>query len=125
MKTAPHFKTAIKTGLRCKCPKCGEGALYDSKWNIDVSPSCPVCHLDLSANDSADGPAFIMIFVLGVLLVPLALLLEKIAAPPLWIHAVVWTIIALGITLGTLRPLKAIVIALIYKADPERWESKP
>ena len=111
----------LKDALHSKCPKCHEGALFKPGWNMEVNETCPHCQLALSAhNDSADGPAVFLIFILGFLLVPLALLLEVALSPPLWVHAVLWTIIALGITIGSLKPLKAYIIALEYKHRP--WD---
>ena len=78
-------------------------------------PTCPQCRLDLSAADSADGPAVFIIFIVGALVVPLALLTEMWFAPPIWVHAVVWGPIILGASIGLLRPAKAIMIALQYK----------
>ena len=83
---------------------------------------CPVCGLDLSRNDSADGPTVFLIFILGFALVPLALLLDAWLHWPLWLHAAVWTAVALALTLGTLRPLKAYIIALQFKHRPGDWE---
>lgn len=81
---------------------------------------CPACGLDLTRADSADGPAVFLIFVLGASLVPLALIFETAFAPPLWVHAVLWGAVALGITLAALRPLKALVVALQYRHRP--WD---
>lgn len=111
----------IKTAWACKCPKCQKGNLYKPGLTLDLNDQCPNCGFDLAKNDSADGPAVFLIFILGFLLVPLALLVEYTFYPPLWLHAVLWTIIALGLTLGTLRPLKAYVIALQYKHRPNDW----
>ena len=85
-------------------------------------PACPVCGLNLAKNDSADGPAVFLIFLLGFSLVPLALLFENIFAPPLWVHAVLWGFVALGATIGMLRPLKAYIIALQFKHRPGEWQ---
>ncbi|HRC27206.1 MAG TPA: DUF983 domain-containing protein [Alphaproteobacteria bacterium] len=104
----------------CKCPRCQKGDLYGSPFTLSVRPACPVCGLDLTRADSADGPAVFLIFVLGALLVPLALLFEVLVAPPLWVHAVLWGAAALGITLLALRPLKAWVICLQYRHRP--WD---
>jgi uncharacterized protein (DUF983 family) len=114
----------FKIGLSCKCPKCRQGDLYKPGLTLSLRDKCEVCGLDLSKNDSADGPAVFLIFVLGFLLVPLALLLEVTLAPPLWAHAVIWTLAALAITLGALRPLKAYIIAIQYKYRPGDW-SRP
>ncbi len=113
---------AIHTALACKCPRCGVGSLYPSGFDLTVQPACTHCGLEFAKNDSADGPAVFLIFLLGFLLVPLALLFENIVAPPLWVHAVLWGGIALGITIGLLRPIKAYVIALQYKHRPGEWQ---
>jgi len=80
-----------------------------------------MCGLDLRKNDSADGPAVFLIFILGFALVPLALVFEYMVFPPLWAHAVLWTGVALFLTLVMLKPLKAYVIALQYKYRPKDW----
>jgi uncharacterized protein (DUF983 family) len=113
--------TTITLALGCKCPRCGVGGIYKPGAYLDVVEACPVCGLPLARNDSADGPAVFLIFVLGVLLVPAALLFEHLVHPPLWVHAVVWTIVALGLTLGSLRPLKAFVIGIQYRTRPDGW----
>lgn len=108
--------------LSCKCPRCGEGALYPPGFNLTLKQSCDRCGLALADNDSADGPAVFLIFLLGFLLVPLALAVEEVFAPPLWFHAVFWGAISIILTLGMLRPLKAYVIALQYRHRPGDWK---
>ncbi len=112
----------LRVGLSCKCPKCQKGDLYKAGFSVELRDVCDECGLDFTKNDSADGPAVFMIFLLGFSLVPLALVFEALVAPPLWVHAVLWTVVALGLTLGALRPLKAYVIALQYKHRPGDWE---
>ncbi len=103
----------FRTGLSCRCPRCGEGALFAGL--LQVAERCPVCDLDLSAHDTGDGPAVFVILILGALVVPLALWLEAAAAPPLWLHAVLWTPLVLAGAILLLRPLKATLVALQYK----------
>ncbi|PCJ97849.1 MAG: hypothetical protein COA45_09180 [Zetaproteobacteria bacterium] len=112
----------FKRALACKCPRCNDGALYCSGYAIELRERCAVCDLDFTKNDSADGPAVFLIFVLGGLLVPIALVFDAYVSPPLWVHAVVWTVVSLSITVGTLRPLKAFIIALQFKHRPGDWE---
>lgn len=111
----------FKLGMARKCPKCKSGNIFKPGFTMDLKDSCENCGLDLSKNDSADGPAVFLIFILGALLVPLALLVEFTLHPPLWFHAVFWGGVALGLTLGTLKPLKAYIIALQYKHRPNDW----
>jgi uncharacterized protein (DUF983 family) len=112
----------LKLGWNCKCPRCEKGNLYKPGLTLSLRECCNNCGLDLSKNDSADGPAVFLIFILGFLLVPLALLTDAIFTPPLWLHLVVWTPFALGLTLGLLRPLKAYIIALQFRHRPGDWE---
>jgi uncharacterized protein (DUF983 family) len=96
--------SSLKRSMGCKCPRCGEGHLY------------------LKKNDSADGPAVFLIFILGALLVPMALILDAVVEPPLWVHAVLWGSVALGLTVGSLKPLKSLVIGIQYRHRPADWE---
>ncbi len=115
-------KAPLLLGWECKCPRCGVGDLYGSRLSLTLLDKCENCGLDLSKNDSADGPAVFLIFILGTLLVPAALILDAWLEPPLWAHAIIWSIVTLGLTLGSLRPLKAYIIALQYKYRASDWE---
>ena len=102
----------IGAGLGCKCPRCGRGKLFDGF--LKVAETCNACGCDLRKADSGDGPAVFIIFVLGALVVPLALLLEARVAPPYWVHLVLWPPVILGGSIALLRPFKGVLIALQY-----------
>ena len=113
----------IKQSIRCLCPKCGQSGIYKPGFlTFSLKDQCENCGINLADNDSADGPAVFLIFILGFLLVPLALMLDSLYVIPLWLHAVVWTAAALLLTLGMLKPLKAYVIALQFKHRRSDWE---
>ncbi|XEY18120.1 DUF983 domain-containing protein [Azospirillum sp. HJ39] len=103
----------MSAGLRCVCPRCGRGTLYTGY--LTVAERCGSCGLDFSQVDSGDGPAVFLIFILGFLVVPVALWVSMNVDWPLWLHAIVWSIVVLGLTLGMLRPAKAYVVALQYR----------
>lgn len=105
----------IKTGLNGRCPRCGAGGLF--RGFLTVVAACPECGLDLSAHDSADGPAVFIILVLGGVVVGLLLWVEVSYMPPLWVHALLWPPLILGGALGSLRPLKGLMIALQYRSS--------
>jgi len=105
-------RSPIAIGLKCRCPRCGEGRLYEGF--LTVAERCNVCGLDLQKADSGDGPAVFIIFILGFIVVPLALLLESAVAPPLWLHLVIWPPVIVGGALALLRPAKGILIALQF-----------
>ena len=112
----------MRQSLSCKCPRCHVGDLYKQGFTMDLRDVCASCGLDYTKNDSADGPAVFLIFILGFLLVPLALVFDNIMAPPLWVHAVLWSIVALILTVGALKPLKSYIIALQFKHRPGDWQ---
>lgn len=111
----------IKTALACRCPRCKKGKIFKG-GGLALVDSCPECGLELADKDEGDGPAVFLIFILGFSLVPLALIVDSMFSPPLWVHAVLWSVIGLGLTVGMLRPAKALVLALQYKHKPETWD---
>ena len=105
--------STLRAALLCRCPRCGKGRLFTGL--LTVCPSCPVCGLDFSAQDSGDGPAVFVIFFLGMIVVGLAAWVELRFAPPLWLHALLWAPLILIGAIAMLRPLKAGLIALQYR----------
>jgi uncharacterized protein (DUF983 family) len=103
----------IRAALGCRCPRCGEGRLFNGLLN--VRRACDVCGLDLSAQDAGDGPAVFVIFFLGIIVVGLAALVEIKFAPPIWVHLVLWTPLIIIGAIAMLRPFKAGLIALQYR----------
>jgi uncharacterized protein (DUF983 family) len=85
------------------------------KGYLDLVDRCAVCGLEIAANDSGDGPAVFLIFILGFVVVPPALLVAMQVDWPLWVHALVWGTLILGLALGMLRPAKGMVVGLQYK----------
>jgi uncharacterized protein (DUF983 family) len=100
-------------GLRCRCPNCGQGRLFQGF--LTVVDRCDVCGVDLRAHDSGDGPAVFIILILGFIVVGAALMVEVKYEPPLWVHALVWPPLVLGGSLGLLRPLKGVMVALAFR----------
>jgi len=113
-----------RNALRCRCPRCGEGKLFKPGFaTLSVVERCDICGLQLAKNDSGDGPAVFLIFILGFSLVPAALLIDALARPPIWVHAVLWTAAALLICGFTLKPAKALTIGIQFKYRPQDWEA--
>lgn len=100
------------TGMRGRCPRCGEGRLFDGF--LTVTPRCQNCGLDFSFADSGDGPAVFIMMIVGFIVAGLALIVEFTLQPPYWVHAVLWIPLVLGLSLGLLRPLKGLLIAQQY-----------
>ena len=103
--------------LRCRCPRCGEGKLFNGL--LTVAPRCSSCGLDLAAQDAGDGPAVFVILIVGAIVSAGALLTEVWFQPPYWVQGVIWGPAVIILSLGFLRPLKAGLIALQFKHRAE------
>jgi uncharacterized protein (DUF983 family) len=103
---------AISRGLRGRCPRCGEGRLFEGF--LTLRPVCERCDLDFGFADAGDGPAVFVILLGGALVVAAALITEVVYQPPYWLHALLWLPLILLVTLLPLRPLKGLMIALQY-----------
>lgn len=109
-------------GLRCRCPRCGEGRLFEGV--LTVRERCSSCGLDLRAHDSGDGPAVFVILIAGAIIVGSAAFVELRYAPPIWVHALIWGPLTIALCLGLLPVFKALIVALQYRFRPDegRWE---
>ena len=107
-----HHPSPVVSGLMGRCPRCGKGKLFNGF--LALAPRCEVCGLDYSFVDSADGPAFFVMFFAGFVVAGSALVVEVLFEPPYWVHAVLWTPLILVTTLAPLRPVKGLLIGLQY-----------
>ena len=103
----------IFRGLRGRCPRCGQGALFDGF--LRIVDRCAACGLGFGGHDVGDGAIVFVIFVLGFAVVGAALAVELAYRPPLWLHAALWGPAVLGGTPLLLRPAKGMTVALQYR----------
>ena len=107
--------SSFETGLKCRCPRCGQGKLFTGL--LSLRKNCLFCGLDYDFADAADGPSVFVTFIVGIIVTGGALWLEFGFNAPLWLHLVVWPPITFALCLAFLRPLKAIMVAQQYKHD--------
>ena len=60
-----------------------------------------------------------MMSISGLIVVFSALMVEILYQPPYWLHALLWLPLILITTLGPLRPIKGVLIALQYHHQAE------
>ena len=67
-----------------------------------------------------------VILIGGFIVVFAAMVVEFMYQPPYWVHAALWIPLVLLFTLGPLRPIKGLLIALQYhhKAEEGRLEQR-
>lgn len=102
-----------KAAARGRCPRCGEGKLFDGF--LKLKPRCQNCGLDYAFADAGDGPAVFVILVIGVVIVGSALWLEVTVSPPFWVHLVLWLPLTILLCLPLMRYLKGLMIGLQYR----------
>lgn len=119
----PHdTPTPIPTGLLGRCPRCGKGHVFNGF--LTLAPRCEACGLDLAFADTADGPAFFVMSIVGIVVVGLALWVEFAYAPPIWLHLVLWFGLTGLLSVALVRPLKGLMVALQFhhRAEEGRLE---
>lgn len=79
---------------------------------LAFKPACEACGQDFTAFDSADGPAFFVMSIVGLVVVGIALWMEFTYEPPVWVHALVAGSLSVGLSLLLVRPLKGMLAAL-------------
>ena len=107
MASIPH------TAFTHRCPACSTGPLYTGL--LKVAPACTHCNQSFGGEDSGDGPAFFVILVVGFLVTALAGASEVLIGLPLWLHAVIWIPVTLGLSIWLLRVCKSALIAWQFK----------
>jgi uncharacterized protein (DUF983 family) len=103
----------LKSALLGRCPQCGRGHVFAGL--LDIRPACSACGLDLSAHDAGDGPAMAGIFLIGAITVVLALWVDARFEPPLWLHALIWPVVVLPLSLIVMRVAKALLLGLQWR----------
>lgn len=97
-------------GLRCKCPRCGQGSIFAGF--LTIRPECPVCSLDLTKADPGDGPVVFILLIVGSIGCFGLLFTELTFHPPAWLELAFWLPMMVVLSLAALRPFKATMIAL-------------
>lgn len=110
----------VKVGLRGRCPRCGEGRLFNGF--LTLAKRCDVCGLDYSFADPADGPAFFVMIFAAIPSAALAVWLEVQYAAPIWVHLLTTLPFMLLTCVPTLRPLKGWLVASQYYHKAEQGQ---
>lgn len=97
------------------CPKCQKGKLFKSFLHLKLKSKCSNCSLDFENFDIGDGPAYIGICIVSILVPILAIIIEVNYAPALYIHALLWVPSIIIFSYVVLVFSKAMFIAIEYK----------
>jgi uncharacterized protein (DUF983 family) len=115
---------AIKRGFQMRCPNCGEGPLF--RAYLKVNDACPVCGEEFFHQRADDAPPYLTILVVGHIVGALMLTVEEIDDTlPIWIHAIVWPLLTLGLSLFLLPRFKGALIAYQWALRMHGFETAP
>jgi uncharacterized protein (DUF983 family) len=101
---------AMRLGFMGRCPNCGEGKIFAGYTAI--ADHCDSCGQAFHHHRADDLPPYLTILIVGHIVVPLMLFVERTWRPEIWIHIALWIPLTLGLTLALLRPIKGAVIGL-------------
>ncbi len=102
-----------RAGLLCQCPACGKGRLYAGF--LKIADACTACRQSFKGADPGDGPAFFVMFLVGAIVVGLAILVELTIEPSYWVHLVLWAPTVFALSALLLRPAKGLLVAFQFK----------
>ena len=104
---------AMRRGLLCRCPACGEGRLF-SRF-LKVADACPVCGAELFHHRADDLPPYLVILIVAHLVGWGILTAEtRFEDVPLWLHLALWPALTVVLCLALLQPVKGAVVGLQY-----------
>lgn len=101
---------AIKRGLFCKCPNCGQGKLFASF--VKTVDQCEVCHEEIFHHRADDLPAYLVVVIVGHIVVGAFMGVEATSTLALWQHLLIWVPLTIVSALALLRPMKGAVVGM-------------
>lgn len=103
---------AIRRGALGRCPKCGLGNLF--LGFLTVRQNCPVCREGFAEYRAADGPAFLTITVVGILMIPTIGAFFLLFRPDPLAMAVTLSAVLILLSLFMLRVSKGAIVGYLW-----------
>lgn len=103
-------KPAMWRGFQRKCPSCGEAHLFSSY--LKVIDRCPVCSEELHNHRADDGPAYLVILIVGHLLAPMIHIVWTNFRPDPLVMATTFSIACVALSLFLLPRMKGVVVGI-------------
>ena len=118
----PALATALGRGLAGRCPVCGKGRIFDGFLRVDGL--CEHCGVPLGLARADDAPPYFTILIVGHIVIPAMLIMQKMADPPTWLLSVIFVPLTVILAVGLLRPVKGATVGLMLsfnmlKSDAE------
>ena len=106
--------TAIRRGIFCRCPNCGQGRLF--RAFLKPVDHCAVCDEDFTPQRADDLPAYLSIVIVGHIVVGGFMMTDLVWSLSNWAHLAIWTPLTVLLAVTTIQPIKGAVIGLQWAA---------
>lgn len=117
------WKAAMLRGFACRCPACAQGPMFHRY--LKVADTCPSCGEELHHHRADDAPPYFTMTITGHVVVPLVLVVERLWAPPLGVHFMLWTAVTLALTFALMPAVKGAIVGLQWALRMHGFDGKP
>lgn len=111
----PKLALAMWRGACGRCPNCGAGRLFAGY--LKVAQDCAACAAPLGLARADDAPPYFTILVVGHIVVPLMLLMERAYSPSTLVQTAVWVPVTVVMALALLRPIKGATVGVLVACN--------
>lgn len=122
--------TGLRPLLRClargfarRCPNCGRGAVVVGF--LQPNTACDNCGEGYAHIRTDDLAPWLSIMVLGHLILPAIISVERLWAPPLWLHLVIWLPLTIEAVIVLLPRAKGLALGLMWGLNLRGDEQTP
>ncbi len=107
----PKLSTLLWRGFRQKCPRCGETRLFASF--LKAPETCSSCRHALGAIRADDFPPYLTMVIVGHIVVPMILVVEKTSPLSISMNLMIWLPLTGLLTFWFLPRVKGLIIGLM------------
>ena len=107
----PSLLIAIGRGLAGRCPVCGKGRVFNGF--LRVASHCAECSAPLGLVRADDAPPYFTILIVGHIVVPAMLIVQKASDPSTWLMSAIFVPLTLALTFALMRPVKGATVGLM------------
>jgi uncharacterized protein (DUF983 family) len=119
----PSLGSGMLRGFGGHCPACGRGRLFSGF--LRIAPQCPYCHAPLELARADDAPPYFTILIVGHLVIPALLMMQKLADPPMWLLSAIFVPLTAALAIGLIRPVKGATVGLMLSFNMLKPDAEP
>ena len=114
-------RQALWRGFNRRCPNCGRGHMF--RAFLKVADSCNHCGEDLNHQRADDAPPYFTMMIVGHIVVPAMLIVERVWHPALSVHFMLWPALTLALTFTLMPSVKGTIVALQWALRMHGFDS--